>query len=937
MSVAAELARVRLEPRDQGNGEGERSDTSSIGGSEIESAPTDEDPDADNEYIVDAIKWAKYRDSTRDRSDGYTGWHYGVMWNGYLKTGSETEEPLKMFRGDTRGKYPLIDEFWQALGMEIPPRQKEPMGRLGTVYECPLRLLRRWFKRNPTKRGPVPKYKRSYETYKRRRAKELQREKLERDFKPIPEDLYTKKADSDYYIWKKKAKEQTRLARLRALGVLPPTPRAPSHTSTRTPTPVAGPSQPTIPPPRASPPAVQDKGKGKAKEPSASPPPPPGKGKGKASGFGDSSSSNTSDKKAKSKAPPATTSLSSPASNLGSLFDSNDEDVEVDQVLQAASSEEEEEQIEKPVQQSSSSKRKATSPVVSTSKNDTRAEKKAKKEETIAKLAKSKIAKRVVSPPPSAPSATFGELQSGIFDAPPTPAASTPAVSDNASAPVSASTAQMQSSAPAAAAPIASAAVTASSSGPPVLSKPPLTVQNVWASLKAQQQVAPAPADAADKSPSQNNQSNGIHTQTTPTTASSVRFADAPGLPTPATPVVKSPPVTQVNPPITFDSSRHSQQTTSAGPVPQFNPAPVPSTSTGRLPSAINKPKYVQPSKIKTTDEPIKSMNQRKPPTGPKLSTQRPTPSGPASLPPRPASAYVPRPSYPSDQNESRSTIVNGNVSPKRSPVIPQTSFAPKAPMALDPRRKRATNGAASHNPLPTPITPSSPPKRVTFSLTPIDVSGGLVTFSPSLLLRNPGKFIQIMKLCMTNPHWGAYLCPAAMEFFHRSLSNNNLCPDPTTAYSVLVQFLPLDDHLRQLSGVGVTSGGGLNITVCPPNMYAHQACEEWKLWMHDILKSTEYGDLVALCEKHNSQIAGPTVNMILRENNEKKLEDLQLEDLKNMKMAKSFAKDLQGYTRFVYVGNDTRPLPIDGIEMYTADEFLRVLQQANGMNGGTH
>ncbi|WWC72970.1 uncharacterized protein I206_106934 [Kwoniella pini CBS 10737] len=909
MSVAAELARVRLEPRAR-RIEESRSDTSgSVAESELESAPTDEDPDADNEYVVDAIKWAKYRDSTRDRSDGYTGWHYGVMWNGYLKTGSETEEPLRMFKGDKKGKYPLIDEFWNALGITIPPKKKEPMGTVGTVYECPPSLLRSWFKRNPTKRKGHFKYKRSYETYRRRRAKEIQREKLEREFKPVPEDLYTKKADSDYYLLKKRLRERRRLEKTMVTNSLSARPA--SGTSTRTPTP--GPSNPVKSPPQPSLPVGSKVDKGKKKVRTDSPvsrapsPPPTGKGKGKAQGFGNSSAS-----KGKSKITSDVKFLGSPSSSLGSLFDSDKEDVEVDDALKA-SSEEEEEQIEEPVQQPLSSKRKANSPIASTSSSDKRAEKKARKEERTAKLATSKIAKRIISPPPSTPAATFGELQEGIFDAPPTPAASTSAASATASAIASASTAQPSTSAPATTEP--DSAVSKPSS-PVAPTKPVLSIQNVLAGLKAQQSAGPTNVQSL-KTTSQ----TPAATEKSTTSSAAVRFAEEPKDPNLPTPIVKSPPTGPGKPNVPVSSTVVSDL---AGPVAHFNPAPVASASTARAAPVINKPKYVQPSKIQLVDIPIKPVNERterKAPTNPRGFNQK-APLASANLPARPTQTFVPRTNYPPQPYAP--SAKNGNVPPTRSPITPQTPALPRVALAADPRRKPTAASNTVTNPPPTPISATIPKEPVNFSLKPVDVTGGLVTFSPSLLLKNPGKFVQVMRYCMTNPNWGAYLIPAAMEFFHRGLGINQLCPDSTTAFSVLIQFLSLDDQLRALSGAGITSGGGIHITACPPNPYAHQACQEWKLWIHDILQTTEYQQLVALCEKYDTQIAGPAVGLMLRNLDIGKIEDLQIDDLSGMRKRKN---DIGNYSRFVYVSEDTR-LPVDCIEFLTTDEFMRVLQK---------
>lgn len=59
-------------------------------GSEFES-PVEDEEDNDQIFYIDAIMYAHFRD-TRARKDGrgWYGWHYGVMWKGYLKSLSDT-------------------------------------------------------------------------------------------------------------------------------------------------------------------------------------------------------------------------------------------------------------------------------------------------------------------------------------------------------------------------------------------------------------------------------------------------------------------------------------------------------------------------------------------------------------------------------------------------------------------------------------------------------------------------------------------------------------------------------------------------------------------------------------------------------------------------------------------------------------------------------
>ncbi|KAK4684492.1 hypothetical protein P7C73_g5678, partial [Tremellales sp. Uapishka_1] len=209
-SVLSELDKVRLEP------ESEHSDAASADLSEEESVVSLSENE-DNSYDVDAITYAVY---TKNVWNGETnkrenGWRYMVMasllyltangrqtpysqWNSYLKTASDTLEPLSSFGGDEEQgeKYPLPTEFWSAVGRPMRG-DKEPPGRVGEVVECPRALLKSWLKEASPKR--------SYETYIRRRQKELAKVPLT-------------KADSDYYVHQKWCRERKRAKEIRRVA-----------------------------------------------------------------------------------------------------------------------------------------------------------------------------------------------------------------------------------------------------------------------------------------------------------------------------------------------------------------------------------------------------------------------------------------------------------------------------------------------------------------------------------------------------------------------------------------------------------------------------------------------------------------------------------------------------------------------------------------------
>ncbi|WRT69200.1 uncharacterized protein IL334_006184 [Kwoniella shivajii] len=960
MSVARELNRVRLEPSNRSQEQEEENDSSSsnIVESDVESDPSDEDPDTVNEYAVDAIKWAKYRDSKWDRQEGYKGWHYGVMWNGYLKSGSETEEPYGQF-DMVGGKAPLITEFWKELGVTIPERRKEPTGRLGQVFETPSRLMRKWFRQNKTVKrikGEKYKYRRDYETYKRRRAKEIRRELMERQLKPVPVDLLTKKADSDYYLFKKQVKEKRRHQRALANN---PNLEKPSteQQSSRSTTPVAA-----------------------------------------ATGTNTGASASTSRIRLAplsvphSNAVVSTASLGSPASTLGSVFDSDREDVDED--LDPAS-EEEVEQVENRSAPPKSTKRKAisTSPVASASASrPVEKNKKAKKEDKTSRLANiGKISKRVVSPPAS--EITFGDLQVGIFDSAPaesstastsasaaatanalipTPVTASAMASPSASNFTPASRVDMGKSTSAVlVAPVAHATVPPTPTPPlaPVAPAPSNAVAAMLRQLNAKQAGAvssPSPVPPQPVQQIQGSSSPSIPPSNESVPAHTAGPAQAIRLPPPpllepayisnnnVAALPTEPRAMLASPAITFNASAP------IGPNPGFSPAPPSRSSTIQKPTQLNRAKFTQPSRIQPIDTIVDPREARKIERlgikDPHIKAQSVRPK--ALLPPKPSTSYAPRnttANYPPEPYGQQPAEVapwqhrqqgqparNGNLSPNLAqlntasdivsprfdyPSPPLRGPVPTGPrqVALDPRKQAQQASAAPPTPVATPIAANAEEKHVRFSLKPVDVTGGLVTFSPLLILRNPGKFVQVMKLCMTNPQWGAYLNPAALDFINRGWPIRHICPDATTAFSVLVQFLPLDDRLRDIAGAGITSGGGISISCCPPSPYQAEDCIKWKTWLYDVLKSTEYQELVALCEKYNTENLPPSFQNTLKAMNVGIIEDMQVEDLKKIKTR----KNIVDYNRFVFVSEDRRVAQSEGVDYLTADEFIDLLQKS--------
>ncbi|WVF65407.1 hypothetical protein IAT40_000134 [Kwoniella sp. CBS 6097] len=936
---AAELRRVRLEP----SAEDDDGDSSNGGyaSSDAESAPTDEDPDVDPEYEVDAIKWANYRDSRFDRQNGAKGWHYGVMWRGYLKTRSETEERLDSFLDD-EGKAPMVREFWEAVAKEQPskkpgPRKLEPKGYIGERIEVPKDILKKWFKDIKKIR-----HKRDVATYFRRREKEIELERRIALGRPT-DDLKITKSDSDYY-WNKKFRKERKKRRAQGAKEAEERKAAQAQASTSavalksatvSPASVPAPAPPTLTPaPAAVPPPT--------------PAPPPESVVNAATTIAPSAPA-PNELGSLDIAPLPTDSFTpnSPASTLGSLFNSDQEDADVDMVLDA--SDEEQERIEvrpsvppTPALPTASvaasfsaapaptngTKRKSpeVSPVNVVRVQPVPTEKKVKKlkkkekvpvpapqpvEQNPVKRALNligvgKIPKRVTSPPPSSasgssPAISFGSLQPGIFE----PAQTSAILPQPAPSPVlSGSNSPAQTSAP----PRPSAPP-----DPRLAARATAIVQNM--------QGAKSPLAVS----------------------SSAVLAE------PALPGRPYAPVSNPGLPPTSSSD--------GAPLPNFKPAPV-------VPPKLPTKKFEQPKRIQMIDnvaDDHHSANKLK-----RLGIQ----VGPSNLPARPASsAFVPRggppPTGPRAQplpkestafksdrlspTGSRHDRSDGHMSPNVaqasghmspsgtnngfasplmgfvSPTLPSAAQLPQYQAAKDPRRKAAqpittaasaTDGLSS---LPTPVSANSTPIAHDLVLKPVDTTGGLVTFSPSLILRQPARLEQIRKLILGNPDWGSYVLPAVVKFVDESWGNTTLCPEPGEAYSVLASFLPFDEPIQSISGL--RSGGGLAISCCPPSPY-DPACVAWKHWVHKLNTTSDYPTLSALCKEYLDQHVpkeahlGPITNL-------RAIEQLQLNDLKAMKGR----SDIINYTRRVYVMGDERIDPVEGVEVFTADEFVTLIQ----------
>lgn len=197
------------------------------------------------------------------------------------------------------------------------------------------------------------------------------------------------------------------------------------------------------------------------------------------------------------------------------------------------------------------------------------------------------------------------------------------------------------------------------------------------------------------------------------------------------------------------------------------------------------------------------------------------------------------------------------------------------------------------------------------WTLRPIWQTGGLVTFSPTSILRSPEKFGDIMKTIRASPSWAAYVLPAVIEWANLSWSQPNRCPDPTRAFETLCRALYLDQHLLQFSGSAALSGGRLAVSCAPPSLHLTSACGAWMDWLHRASSQQDFQSLVDICSgvrpesfenraldavlaDSKPDLKQPSLPLDLVD-----VEASQLRDLTAMRMQ----PHLLPYRRYIYVG----------------------------------
>jgi hypothetical protein len=206
--------------------------------------------------------------------------------------------------------------------------------------------------------------------------------------------------------------------------------------------------------------------------------------------------------------------------------------------------------------------------------------------------------------------------------------------------------------------------------------------------------------------------------------------------------------------------------------------------------------------------------------------------------------------------------------------------------------------------------------------------SGGVVTFSPTFILRSPEKFAQIMDMIRPAPNWAAYIVPSVVEWCDRSwteptsATTTNMasatlttrrCPDSMKAYDALAKAIHLDHPVSRLAGKNLGTSGGLTISCAPPCVHATSACMAWMDWLQKVQAVGNYEALVELCAGVNARhfIDQPKVgdeakksDFATSEPTRRPLDlvDIEREQLADM-VGMRMRPHLMPYRRYIYIG----------------------------------
>ncbi|KAK4684315.1 hypothetical protein P7C73_g5870, partial [Tremellales sp. Uapishka_1] len=222
------------------------------------------------------------------------------------------------------------------------------------------------------------------------------------------------------------------------------------------------------------------------------------------------------------------------------------------------------------------------------------------------------------------------------------------------------------------------------------------------------------------------------------------------------------------------------------------------------------------------------------------------------------------------------------------------------------------------------------------WTLTPVWSLGGLVTFSPGLIMNEPAKLFEIMTLIRMRSHWDAYITPPVLRWCELAMTDSLHCPDPTNAYSALVNSLNINRAITEMSGNAASSEGGLAVTCCPPYSLQQEACTRWITWMNSLSMANDFQSLLRKAQTTSTETftqghAGGADVMDIDPPTSLDLGDVERAQMKDM-TAMRMRPHLLPYRRYLYVGRTSLEATSESathgaaLELISPDEIIRLL-----------
>lgn len=185
--------------------------------------------------------------------------------------------------------------------------------------------------------------------------------------------------------------------------------------------------------------------------------------------------------------------------------------------------------------------------------------------------------------------------------------------------------------------------------------------------------------------------------------------------------------------------------------------------------------------------------------------------------------------------------------------------------------------------------------------LHPVWETGGVVTFSPTLILLEPAKFKMALDFIVNVKNWVAYVHPTTVVWCQESWGDKRRCLNPSVAYETFASSLFTEDKVRQLAGDLPADSGGLAVTYAPPSMPRKRDCDNWLSWLRKVFNCSNYEELLPLCrEGHEAQQAQLFPNSV--DGDVMKLSTVEETGLRDL-IAMRERPDLLPYRRYLYVG----------------------------------